>query len=276
MNLIQKKLQNSPFLIAVHRGSSMGNIVENTIPAFQAAVQSGGDMLEIDVVRSTDGKFYVFHDGNEKRLLGAERNITTMHSTEIEAFRYRNNIGHLVNVHVEKLADVLSAFKGDVIINLDRSWEYWDTLLPYLDQFDMQEQILLKSPVKKEWLTLLNDHPVKYPFIPIIHTLSDIEEMETYKDMNTVGLELIARNEESPLFQSTTIQTFKDNGYFIWLNAIRLDDDNILFAGRDDDASIIEGPEYGWQQLIDKGADIIQTDWPSLMYHFREGMKSTT
>ena len=31
MKIIKEKLENNPFLIAVHRGSSMGNIVENTI-----------------------------------------------------------------------------------------------------------------------------------------------------------------------------------------------------------------------------------------------------
>ena len=35
MKIIKEKLENNPFLIAVHRGSSMGNIVENTIPAFR-------------------------------------------------------------------------------------------------------------------------------------------------------------------------------------------------------------------------------------------------
>jgi glycerophosphoryl diester phosphodiesterase len=52
--MIKAKLLNNPFLIAVHRGSSMGNVVENTIPAFHAAIQSGADILEIDIIRSTD------------------------------------------------------------------------------------------------------------------------------------------------------------------------------------------------------------------------------
>ena len=57
---------------------------------------------------------------------------------------------HVVSFKVEKLEDVLNTFKGDILINIDRSWEYWDTLLPFLDQFEMEDQIILKSPVQKE------------------------------------------------------------------------------------------------------------------------------
>lgn len=275
MKIIKEKLENNPFLIAVHRGSSMGNIVENTIPAFHAGVQSGSDILEIDIIRSTDGKFYIFHDGNEKRLLGLDRNIKTMDSSEIDSCNYRNNIGHVVNVKVEKLEDVLNAFKGDILINLDRSWEYWDTLLPFLDQFNMVDKILLKSPVQKSWLNVLDAHQVKYSFIPIIKNLSDIEEMESYKNINMIGMEIIAEDQESPFFRDETIKTIKDKDLLIWINAIRLDDQNILYAGFDDDASIMKGTEHGWQKLVDKGADMIQTDWPSLLYNYREKLKLT-
>ncbi|MGM7637509.1 glycerophosphodiester phosphodiesterase family protein [Bacillus sp. Hm123] len=275
MNIIHEKLKQHPFLIATHRGSSMGNIVENTIPAFHAAIQSNTDILEIDLIRSTDGKFYVFHDGNEKRLLGQDRNIKTMDSTEIDALNYRNNNGYVVNYKVEKLEDVLNTFKGDILLNLDRSWEYWDTLLPYLDQFDMQNQILLKSPVNKSYLDRLERHPVKYLYMPIIKKLSEIKEVEAYKSINTVAMEIIAKDANSPLFQDETINSIKEKGLLVWINAIKLDEDIILYAGFDDDTSIINGPEYGWQKLVDKGANMIQTDWPSLLHHFREKLKLT-
>lgn len=275
MKIIKEKLENHPFLIAVHRGSSMGNIVENTIPAFYAAIQSGTDILEIDIIRSTDGRFYLFHDGNEKRLLGQNRNIKTMDSNEIESLFYYNNIGHVVSFKVDKLEDVLNTFKGDILINIDRSWEYWDTLLPFLDQYQMKEQILLKSPVNKSYLDLLDSHPVKYAYIPIIKKSAEIEVVKAYRNINLVGMEIIAEDKESPFFQDETIQRIKEKDLLIWINAIKLDDEHVLFAEFDDDASIIKGPEYGWQKLIEKGADMIQTDWPSLLFNYREKLKLT-
>lgn len=275
MNIIKEKLAMHPFLIAVHRGSSMGNIVENTIPAFQAGVQSGADILEVDIIRSTDGKFYLFHDGNEKRLLGQERNIKTMDSNEIDSLSYRNNIGHVVDFKVEKLEDVLNTFKGELLLNLDRSWEYWDTFLPFLDQFDMQDQIILKSPVDPLYLDLLDAYPVKYAYMPIMKETSEIDIVEAYEHIYMIGMEIIAESQESPFYQDETIKRIKDKGLFIWINAIKLDDDHILFANWDDDASIMKGPAFGWQRIVDKGADMIQTDWPSLLDNYRKTLKLT-
>ncbi|NMA64834.1 MAG: hypothetical protein GX957_01155 [Clostridiaceae bacterium] len=43
--------------IAAHRGSCGGNIPPNTIAACEAAIAQGADILEVDVARSSDGRF---------------------------------------------------------------------------------------------------------------------------------------------------------------------------------------------------------------------------
>ena len=269
--LLHEKLESEPFLIAVHRGSSMGNIVENTLPAFYAAIQSGADILEIDVVRSSDGEFYLFHDGNERRLLGQEKNIREMDSAFIESLNYQNNIGHVVNYKVEKLENALTTLKGTgIILNLDRSWTDWNTLLPFLDQFDMADQIILKSPVIESCLSILEQHPVKYPYMPIIKKVDEIDEVLSYQNINLKGMELIAKDEDSAFFQDEIIRGIKEKDLFIWLNAIVLNHTDVLYAKYDDDQSIIKGPAYGWEKLVEKGCDIIQTDWPSLLDNFRQ------
>ena len=269
--LLNGKLALEPFLIAVHRGSSMGNIIENTLPAFYAAMQSGADILEIDVVRSSDGKFYLFHDGNERRLLGQEKNIREMDSAFIESLNYRNNIGDVVNYKVEKMENALTALKGTgMLLNLDRSWDDWNTLLPFLDQFDMADQIILKSPVNQSCLSILEQHPVKYPYMPIIKKLDEIDEVLSYQDINLAGMELIAKDRDSVFFQDDIIRGIKERELFIWLNAIVLNHKDVLYAKYDDDQSIIKGPAYGWGKLVEKGCDIIQTDWPSLLDNYRQ------
>lgn len=268
---LNEKLGSEPFLIAVHRGSSMGNIIENTLPAFYAAMQSGADILEIDVVRSSDGRFYLFHDGNERRLLGQEKNIREMDSAFIESLNYRNNIGHVVNYKVEKMDNALTALKGTgMLLNLDRSWDDWNTLLPYLDQFDMADQIILKSPVNQSCLSILEQHPVKYPYMPIIKKLDEIDEVLSYQNINLTGMELIAKDKDSVFFQDNIIRDIKERKLFIWLNAIVLNHKDVLYAKYDDDQSIIKGPAYGWGELVEKGCDIIQTDWPSLLDNYRK------
>jgi glycerophosphoryl diester phosphodiesterase len=268
-SLLNQKLEEKGVLIAVHRGSPGAHIIENTIPAYKAAIQLNGDMLEVDVIKSTDGVLYTFHDGQEKRLLNESDNIKTMDSAKIDSLKFRNAIGHVSNYKVERLTDVLTAFKGDVLINIDRAWDIWPELLPALDQHQMMEQILLKGPVIQEQLEYLNDYPSKYMFMPIIHSENDIKTVLEYTNINLVGMELIVDSETHPLFQDETISNLKSKDLFIWANAIVLDDEKILFAKYDDNMSIIQDPALGWGRLFDKNIDIIQTDWPALLSAYR-------
>lgn len=271
---INSKLHNNikekGTLIVSHRGCSGANIIENTIPAYKAAILENSDILEVDVIQSKDGVFYTFHDGTEKRLLNESDNIKTMDSKKIDNLSYINGIGHKTNYKVERLDDVLRTFKGESLFNLDRSWDIWPELLTELDKHDVLEQIILKGPVNKEYLDILESHSNKYMFMPIVHSPDEIEVVLNYQNINVVGMELIADSEEHPLFQDDIISKLKRKNLLIFANALTLDDNVILFATFDDNKSIIEGPDLGWGKLFDKGIDIIQTDWPALLSNYRD------
>ncbi len=268
--MLNQKLDELQVLIAVHRGSPGGNIIENTIPAFKAAIQQGGDIIELDVIQSTDGLFYIFHDGMEDKLFHEHDNIKTMDSARIQNLEYVNSNYQRVNYKADRLEDVLACFEGQtVMINIDRAWDYWTELLPVLDQFQVARQILLKGPVIKEQLAFLNDYGTKYMFMPIVHSVEDIELTLSYPNLNVVGIELIADTKSHPLFQDDVIQRLHSLDLFVWVNAITLDDNVVLYARLDDDVSVIQNPDLGWGKLFEKKIDIIQTDWPAILAAYR-------
>ena len=134
----------------------------------------------------------------------------------------------------------------------------------------MADQIILKSPVDQSCLSILEQHPVKYPYMPIVKKLDEIDEVLSYQDINLTGMELIAKDKDSVFFQDDIIRGIKEKELFIWLNAIVLNHKDVLYAKYDDDQSIIKGPAYGWGKLVEKGCNIIQTDWPSLLDNYRQ------
>lgn len=269
--LLNEKIEQHRVLIAVHRGSSGGNIIENTIPAYIAAIQLGGDLIEADVVKSTDGVFYTFHDGQEKMLFHEPDNIKTMDSAKIDSLPYFNS-NYLQNTYkAERLENVLSFAEGkDILINIDRAWGIWPELLSFLDKYEVIQQILLKSPVKPALLEFLNAYPQKYMFMPIVRSEADIETVLSYPNINLVGMELIADSETHPLFQDELIEKLHNMNVFVWANAINLGGSHILYAHLDDDISILDHPDKGWGRLFAKKFDIIQTDWPSLLFNYRQ------
>jgi glycerophosphoryl diester phosphodiesterase len=57
-----------------HRGEPVGHR-ENTLPAFEAAVALGADMVELDLRRTRDGEIVVLHDQTLERLWGVDASV---------------------------------------------------------------------------------------------------------------------------------------------------------------------------------------------------------
>lgn len=267
--VLNKKFDKNKVLIAVHRGSPGGNIIENTIPSYYNALKLGGDMFEMDVIKSTDGVLYTFHDGTEKRNLGEDDNIKTMSSEKIDSLYYFNNIGAKSKFKVENFEEVVKEFKNGELYNIDRAWDIFPEVCEILEKHNILGQAILKSPVKKEVLEFFNNHEVKHLFMPIVYSIEEIETVLSYENINVVGLELIAQDTECELFKDEVIKQLKEKNLFMWANSITLDDETKLFGGLDDNISIIESPDKGWGKLIEKGLNVIQTDWPSLLREYR-------
>src|ERR1700733_11875767 len=58
-------------LVIAHRGDSLV-APENTLPAFQSAVEAGSDLVELDYVHSADGVPIVIHDETLDRTTDAK------------------------------------------------------------------------------------------------------------------------------------------------------------------------------------------------------------
>ena len=124
----------------------------------------------------------------------------------------------------------------------------------------------------------MENHPVKYMFMPICYSLADVDAALAYEGLNVVGCELIAATKEDELFSDEAIAYIHSKGLYTWVNAIELGEMRAdyshrptLYGGVNDDVSVIEGPDKGWGVLMDKKIDVIQTDWPALLYAYREG-----
>ncbi|MEH0147692.1 glycerophosphodiester phosphodiesterase family protein [Corynebacterium sp. Q4381] len=255
-------------LIAVHRGQNAGSIVENTARAVRAAIVSGADIVEIDVIESTDGDFFTFHNGFEGVYFGLDRDIRTLSTKELERLQFDLYVSAKAEKYgLERLETIVCGFP-DTLLNIDRSWEYWDHLLPFLDDLGCVDRVLFKSPVAQEWLQKLADHPVKYPYMPIVKSKDEVELVLNCADVNTIAVEILAASEDEELASQEFVQEMHDLNLLVQTNALNLPNRVPLFLGWDDEISVLDEPEKGWGRLVDHGADIIQTDWPMLLDRF--------
>jgi glycerophosphoryl diester phosphodiesterase len=102
-------------LVIAHRGSS-GERPENTLPAFERAVEQAADMIETDLHLSRDGVIVIHHDAELERL-GVEGEVRDHLASELAAINAAP--GAAVHEKLPSLFDVLDGFGDRMQFNLE-------------------------------------------------------------------------------------------------------------------------------------------------------------
>jgi glycerophosphoryl diester phosphodiesterase len=105
-----------PLLIA-HRGASAEH-VENTLPAFEAALALGADVLESDVHVTRDGHPVLAHDADGSRVAGDPRAIAACSLAEIERWDLSRVLPGSAQVRIPTLDETLARLPH-ALLNLD-------------------------------------------------------------------------------------------------------------------------------------------------------------
>ena len=257
-----------PFKIVAHRGTPGGMIPENTSASAMLAFKSGADVIEIDVTCSTDGVAYAFHEGAELENLGFDESRSTFTSAEIDEFRYVWGQIQGEPVPVERLQDLLEFVRGtEAEIHIDRAWFWWEHTLPVLDEARMDDQLFIKVPATTSALGRLERMQPRARTIPIVKSV-DVLPRIFGSSLRVPVIELIGMNPADKQLSVETIDMLHDDGYRIMANAEVVG--KPLFGGYDDEVSIFEDPESGWGKLVERGVDLIQTDFPWLLKAYRD------
>ncbi len=139
-----------PFVFG-HRGAP-AHAPENTLLAFERALQDGADGLELDVKLSRDGQVVVMHDASLERTTDGTGRVNR-HS--LDALRQLDAAAHFPavteRVPVPTLEEVLARFGQRTIINIELTnyTSPFDALprrvIALVRRFGLQERVLISS-----------------------------------------------------------------------------------------------------------------------------------
>lgn len=105
--------------VIAHRGAS-AYCPENTLPSFEAAVELGADMVELDVRLSRDGEVIVFHDATLERCTNG-RGRTADHSLKelkrLDAGSWFDR--RFAGTRIPTLEEVLALCRGSIGVNIE-------------------------------------------------------------------------------------------------------------------------------------------------------------
>jgi glycerophosphoryl diester phosphodiesterase len=138
-------------LIFAHRGAS-AHAPENTIAAFELAIQQNADVIELDTKLSADGHVVVIHDQSVDRTTnssGQVSELTLASLRELDAGSHFSPTFH--GEQIPTLEEVLEIFAGKILLNIElTNYRSPFDALPMkiaqiLDQTNLETQILVSS-----------------------------------------------------------------------------------------------------------------------------------
>lgn len=224
-------------IVISHRGEHLHH-PENTVPAFQAAIDAGADFFEVDVRTTSDGKLVLMHDQSVDRTTngtGLVRNLTFAQIRSLDAGSKFSPA--FAGTHVPTFDEALELAHGRIGV--------------YVDTKEADPQLLIDTIYRHH----MEDHVVIYgdPFFlhdverlqPALRVMPEAENAEVCSSLvEHLHPKVIAYGADD--FHAAVITCAKRVGAKVYVDRM----------------GSTENPA-GWQQAIDMGADGIQTDKPA-------------
>ncbi|KAA3618103.1 MAG: glycerophosphodiester phosphodiesterase [Calditrichaeota bacterium] len=119
---MKKHDKDDPFIapiICAHRGAS-GYAPENTMAAFQMAIDLQTDMIEFDVQQTRDKKLYIMHDEKVRRTTNGKKKLWQLTGKELEKLDAGSWFAKkFTGERVPEFDSVLKLAKGKVKLNIE-------------------------------------------------------------------------------------------------------------------------------------------------------------
>ena len=270
MKNLLKAAKEKKVLLVAHRGGCGGNIPCNSLQAFRAAINQGADIVELDVDRSADGELFIQHPGMERVHLRIPASIRNYNSAEVQEFRLSNCDLAPTEWSIVRLEEALELLRGKCIVNINKFWENPEAIAKLVRRLKMEDQILIKTENRPEYLNDVETYAPDIPYMTIANTEDTTHEAMMKRSINYVGTEVLFETEDAPVASAEYLNQMHHDGKIVWSNAIVYNYRAVLSAHHNDDISLTEDPAKGWGWLAEHGFDLIQTDFLFPCKHFLE------
>ena len=258
-------------MVTAHRGC-WADAPENSLPALEACVAMGVDIVEIDVRLSADGVPVLVHDATLARTTGHAGAVVDTRLEDMKALTLRNDIG-----------GEEGAMTSATIPTLEEFYQANDRRLLII--LDLKSDPHALTPVVAELLRARGDCDITlFAWVaPAEQVMEDVGPlMECAHYLPNLRLPMGALSEAA-----TSYREFSPIAV-----AARFDDWDYLYEGADDvaamparlwvntlsphhaagltDADALTDPDALWGRLIEAGVSMIQTDEPQALIDYLE------
>ncbi len=244
-----RKPRNGKTWVIAHRGAHKG-IPENTLAAYQKAIDLGCDFVEIDVRQTKDGRFVSVHNADIDKYVDGEFSgkVKSFTLTELKKMNISKRVGpKWENERIPTLEEILKLCKGKIGIYLDLKEPYIQELAFIIKGFEMQREVVWYMPFSNsKHIRELKKH------CPACIAMPDPGDMENIKKIAESDVEVIAT--DMGHLNEEFVKTAHGFGMKVFV---------------DED----KGTAEERAQILRWGADGIQTDDPAALIRFLKSGK---
>jgi glycerophosphoryl diester phosphodiesterase len=237
--------QKPQIVVIAHRGEHLQH-PENTLAAYQAAIDAGADYFELDVRTTSDGKLVLSHDGNVSRRTNGKGDISKLTFDEVRALDAGIKSGpQFTGTKVPTFDEALDLARGKIGIYVDLKSAPSQELVKHIEDHGMVDNVVIYTGLSQgKEIQKLNP---KLKIMPEAGTAEGAKHL-----IERLHPPVMAFDEAD--FKPDVIRVAKEANAKVYVDRL----------GKADNAE-------SWQAAIDAGADGIQTDHPAeLVKYLRE------
>jgi len=229
-------------VVVSHRGEHLAH-PENTLPAFEAAIEAGADFFELDVRTTSDGRLVLMHDGTVNRTTGGTGKVRELTFDQIRALDAGAKFdAKFTGTKVPTFEEGLNLAHGKIGVYVDCKELSPADLVAALKKADMlQNVVIYGDPGFLKGVLALE------PSLAAMPEAGNAARLE--KLAGDLNLRVAAFDKGD----------FKDDVIAV-AKRLKLK----IYVDRLWDA---DKPEF-WQDAVDRGADGIQTDHPAALVEY--------
>lgn len=258
------KSDSKNIMVIAHRGD-WRNSPENSLQAIKNCIDMGVDMVEIDVRLTKDSIPVLMHDKTIDRTTNGKGKIINWTLDSLKTLYLKNGANHKTHHLIPTLEEALLTAKGEILVNLDKCYNYFDIVYEVIKKTNTQDQVIMKGNVTLE--KLKNDFEPfldEVAFMPVINLDDNDAEAKVnnyISNFKPAAFEFVFNNLNSPIINK--FDSIQKQGSRVWVNSLW----ESLNAGYEDDMAVLNTDSiYGW--YVKRKVNMIQTDRPQLLLEY--------
>jgi glycerophosphoryl diester phosphodiesterase len=246
-----KDVNSGYVMVAAHRAGHNGH-PENSLSAWQHAIETGVDIIETDVKVTKDSVVVLMHDGKINRTTNGTGNPEDYTLAELKKFRLKMPDGTVTDESIPTFEDALKLARGKILIDIDIKTSHLKPVADVVRKMNCQSQVLYFD----------NDYNALRKVLSMESGAMMMPRAYSYQ-MADSALKIFSANVvhiDDSFYTRELTDLIRSKGSRVWINALGGPDDKIR-AGK---------IEQAVSELLKYRANIIQTDEPEKLIPYLE------